>query len=122
MEFLVLPRMLALALMMPLLALYANVVGILGGVMVTFTLPDINAIQFFNQLVEAVRLWDLGVGLFSSALFGVIVAVAGCMRGMQCGRSASAVGDAATSAVVTAIVGIIVVTAVITIMTKILGI
>jgi phospholipid/cholesterol/gamma-HCH transport system permease protein len=122
MEFLVLPRMLALALMMPLLALYANVVGILGGAMVTFTLPDINVIQFFNQLVEAVRLWDLGIGLFSSAVFGVIVAISGCMRGMQCGRSASAVGDAATSAVVTAIVGIIVTTAVITIMTKVLGI
>ena len=122
MEFLVLPRMLALALMMPLLTLFANVMGILGGAMATVTLPDINLIQFFNQLVGAVSLWDLGIGLFSSALFGVIVAVAGCMRGMQCGRSASAVGDAATSAVVTAIVGIIVTTAIITIMTKVLGI
>jgi phospholipid/cholesterol/gamma-HCH transport system permease protein len=122
MEFLVLPRMLALALMMPLLTLFANVMGILGGAMATVTLPDINLIQFFNQLVGAVSLWDLGIGLFSSALFGVIVAVAGCMRGMQCGRSASAVGDAATSAVVTAIVGIIGTTAVITIMTKVLGI
>ena len=122
MEFLVLPRMLALALMMPLLSLYANVVGILGGAMVTFTLPNINVIQFFNQLFEAVRLWDLWIGLFSSASFGVIVAISGCMRGMQCGRSASAVGDAATSAVVTAIVGIIVITAIITIMTNILGI
>jgi phospholipid/cholesterol/gamma-HCH transport system permease protein len=122
MEFLVLPRMLALALMMPLLTLFANVMGILGGAMATVTLHDINLIQFFNQLVEAVSLWDLGIGLFSSALFGVIVAVAGCMRGMQCGRSASAVGDAATSAVVTAIVGIIVTTAIITIMTKVLGI
>jgi len=122
MEFLVLPRMLALALMMPLLALYANVVGILGGAVVTFTLPDISVIQFFNQLFEAVRLWDLGIGLFSSFLFGVIVAIAGCMRGLQCGRSASAVGDAATSGVVTAIVGIVVATAIITIMTKVLGI
>jgi phospholipid/cholesterol/gamma-HCH transport system permease protein len=122
MEFLVLPRMLALALMMPLLALYANVVGILGGAVVTFTLPDISVSQYFNQLVEAVRLWDLGIGLFSSAIFGVIVAIAGCMRGLQCGRSASAVGDAATSAVVTAIMGIVVATAIITIMTKILGI
>jgi phospholipid/cholesterol/gamma-HCH transport system permease protein len=122
MEFLVLPRMLALALMMPLLSLYANAVGILGGAVVTFTLPDIGVIQYFNQLVGAVRLWDLGIGLFSSALYGVIVAVSGCMRGMQCGRSASAVGDAATSAVVTAIVGIIVTTAFITIVTKVLGI
>jgi phospholipid/cholesterol/gamma-HCH transport system permease protein len=122
MEFLVLPRMLALALMMPLLALFANVMGILGGAAATVTLPGINLNQFFNQLVGAVSLWDLGIGLFSSAVFGVIVAVSGCMRGMQCGRSASAVGDAATSAVVTAIVGIIVTTAIITIMTKVLGI
>jgi phospholipid/cholesterol/gamma-HCH transport system permease protein len=122
MEFLVLPRILALALMMPFLALYANVMGILGGAVATITLPGINLIQFFNQLVGAVSLWDLGIGLFSSAVFGVIVAVSGCMRGMQCGRSASAVGDAATSAVVTAIVGIIVTTAIITIITKILGI
>ncbi len=122
MEFLVLPRMLALALMMPLLSLFANVMGILGGAVVAVSRPDINLIQYFNQLVEAVRLWDLGIGLFSSAVYGVIVAIAGCMRGMQCGRSASAVGDAATSAVVTAIVGIIVATAVITIMTNVLGI
>ena len=122
MEFLVLPRMLALALMMPLLSLYANVVGILGGAVVTFTLPEISVTQYFTQLFEAVRLWDLWIGLFSSAVFGVIVAVAGCMRGMQSGRSASAVGDAATSAVVTAIVGIVVATALITIMTKVLGI
>ena len=122
MEVLVLPRMLALALMMPLLSLYANVLGILGGSVVTLTLPNINALQYFDQLFTAVRLWDLWIGLFSSAVFGVIVAVAGCMRGMQSGRSASAVGDAATSAVVTAIVGIVVATAVITIMTKVLGI
>jgi phospholipid/cholesterol/gamma-HCH transport system permease protein len=122
MEFLVLPRMLALALMMPLLSLFANVMGILGGAVATITLPQINLIQFSSQLFAAVSLWDLGIGLFSSAVYGVIVAVAGCMRGMQCGRSASAVGEAATSAVVTAIVGIIVTTAVITVMTKVLGI
>ncbi len=122
MEFLVLPRMLALALMMPLLALWANVMGILGGAVVAVSMPDINMIQYFNQTVRAVRLWDLGIGLFSSVVYGVIVAVSGCMRGMQCGRSASAVGDAATSAVVTAIVGIIVATAIITVMTNFLGI
>ena len=122
MEFLVLPRMLALALMMPLLALFANVMGILGGAVVAVSMPNISVIQYFNQTVAAVRLWDLWIGLFSSAVFGVIVALSACMRGMQCGRSASAVGDAATSAVVTAIVGIIVATAIITIITNVLGI
>jgi phospholipid/cholesterol/gamma-HCH transport system permease protein len=122
MEFLVLPRMLALGLMMPLLCLYANIMGILGGMVVGVGLLNIGFIQYYNETVKAVGLWNLGIGLFSGCVFGVIVALAGCMRGMQCGRSASAVGDAATSAVVTAIVGIILSTAVITIICNILGI
>lgn len=122
MEFLVLPRMLALMIMMPLLCLYANIMGIFGGMVVGVYMLDIGFIQYFNETVVAVRFWDLGIGLFSGFLFGVIVALAGCMRGMECGRSASAVGDAATSAVVTAIVGIIVTTAMITVICNILGI
>jgi phospholipid/cholesterol/gamma-HCH transport system permease protein len=122
MEFLVLPRMLALALMMPLLCLYANVMGILGGMVVGVWMLDIGFIQYYNETAKAVGLWNLGIGLFSGLVFGVIVALAGCMRGMQCGRSASAVGHAATSAVVTGIVGIIVSTAIITILCNMLGI
>jgi len=122
MEYLVLPRMLALAMMMPFLALYANVMGVLGGALVAMSMPGINATQYYKQTVAALSLWDLGIGLFSSIVFGVIVALSGCMRGIQCGRSASAVGDAATSAVVTAIVGIIVATAIITIITNMLGV
>ena len=122
MEFLVLPRMLALALMMPLLCLYANLMGILGGLVVGVGMLDIGLIQYYNETAKAVNLWNLGIGLFSGVIFGVIVALSGCMRGMQCGRSASAVGDAATSAVVTAIVGIILSTAVITVICNLLGI
>lgn len=122
MEFLVLPRMLALMIMMPLLCLYANIMGVFGGMVVGVYMLDLGFIQYFNQTVAAVGFWDLGIGLFSGLLFGVIVALAGCMRGMECGRSASAVGDAATSAVVTAIIGIIVTTAMITIICNILGI
>jgi phospholipid/cholesterol/gamma-HCH transport system permease protein len=122
MEFLVLPRMLALALMMPLLCLYANLMGILGGMAVGVGMLDLTVIQYYNQTVNSVDLWNLGIGLFSGITFGIIVALSGCMRGMQCGRSASAVGDAATSAVVTAIVGIIVSTALITVLCNMLGI
>ncbi len=122
MEFLVLPRMLALALMMPLLCLYANIMGILGGMVVGVGMLNIGFIQYYNETAKAIGLWNLGIGLFSGFVFGVIVALAGCMRGMQCGRSASAVGDAATSAVVTAIVGIILSTAVITVLCNMLGI
>jgi phospholipid/cholesterol/gamma-HCH transport system permease protein len=122
MEFLVLPRMVALALMMPLLCLYANFMGIVGGMAVAVWMLNIGFVQYYNETVTSVGLWNLGIGLFSGFVFGIIVALAGCMRGMQCGRSASAVGDAATSAVVTSIVGIIVSTAVITVLCDILGI
>jgi phospholipid/cholesterol/gamma-HCH transport system permease protein len=122
MEFLVLPRMLALTLMMPLLCLYANLMGILGGWLVAVPMYGLNPIQYFTRTMEAVGLNDLFIGLFMSLVFGVLVALAGCMRGMQCGRSASAVGDAATSAVVTGIVSIILATAVITVICDVLGI
>jgi phospholipid/cholesterol/gamma-HCH transport system permease protein len=122
MEFLVLPRMLALTLMMPLLCLYANLMGILGGWLVAVPLYGLNPIQYFSRTMEAVGLNDLFIGLFMSLVFGILVALAGCLRGIQCGRSASAVGDAATSAVVTSIVAIIIATAVITVICDVLGI
>ena len=122
MEFLVLPRMLALTVMMPLLCLYANLMGILGGAVVGVVLYDINFMLYLNRTTLAVGLNDLGIGLFMSLIFGVLVALAGCLRGMQCGRSASAVGDAATSAVVTGIVAIIVATAIITVVCDVIGI
>jgi len=122
MEFLVLPRMLALALMMPLLCLYADLMGIVGGMAVGVGVLDLNVVEYYNHTREAVGLNDLGVGLFMGAVFGVLIAMSGCLRGMQCGRSASAVGTATTSAVVTGIVSIIIATAIITIMVTVLGI
>ena len=122
MEFLVLPRMLALILMMPLLCLYADLMGVLGGLIVGVTMLDINVMEYYNQTISAVRLNDLFIGLFHSAVFGVLVALTGCLRGMQCGRSASAVGQATTSAVVTGIVSITVATAIITVLCSVLGI
>jgi len=122
MEFLVLPRMLALFIMMPLLCLYADLMGILGGFVVGVGMLDLGVMEYFNQTKEAVGLTNLWIGLFHGAVFGVIIALAGCMRGIQCGRSASDVGDATTSAVVTSIVSIIVATAIITIVCNTLGI
>jgi phospholipid/cholesterol/gamma-HCH transport system permease protein len=122
MEFLVLPRMLALIVMMPLLTLYADLMGILGGAMVGVGLMDLGARVYFEETRHALDLTDFAVGLVYAAVFGVLVALAGCLRGMQCGRSASAVGEAATSAVVTAIVWIIVSDAILTVMLNTLGI
>jgi phospholipid/cholesterol/gamma-HCH transport system permease protein len=122
MEFLVLPRMVALALMMPLLCVYADIMGILGGLIVGVVMLDLNPIVYLNQTKAAIGLTNVWIGLFYCTVFGVIVALSGCLRGMQCGRSASAVGYATTSAVVTSIVSIIVATAIITILCDVLGI
>lgn len=121
MDFLVLPRMLALVLMVPLLCLYADLLGILGGAVVAITSFDISFSQYHDQTLAALDLRQFGLGLIKAAVFGVLVAIAGCLRGMQCGRSAAAVGDAATSAVVTGIVWIIVADALLTILYDMLG-
>jgi len=121
MEFLVLPRMVALALMMPLLCLYADLMGILGGLIVGVGVLNLNMMEYINETQSAVGLKNLWIGLFHGSVFGVLVALAGCFRGLQCGRSASAVGDATTSAVVTSIVSIVVATAIITFICEVLG-
>ncbi len=109
MEFLVLPRMLALILMMPLLTIYSDLVGILGGAVVGLGMLGLGPTEYFEQTRGAVSLIDFFIGVGKSAVFGVLVALVGCLRGMQSGRSAAAVGLAATSAVVTSIVLIIVI-------------
>jgi phospholipid/cholesterol/gamma-HCH transport system permease protein len=115
MEFLVLPRMLALVLMVPLLTVYADLMGMLGGAAIGVTMLDVSLKIYFNQLQEALTIKYCVQGLIKGAVYGVIIALSGCMRGMQSGRSAAAVGQAATSAVVTSIVGIIVASAVLTV-------
>ena len=121
-EFLVLPRMIALMLMMPLLCVYADLMGVLGGMVVGVGMLDIGLRAYVHESRVALNLTHFLVGLFHSFVFGVLVAVAGCLRGIQCERSASAVGYAATSAVVTGIVAIVVATAIITLSCQVLGI
>ena len=122
MEFLVLPRMIALIVMMPLLCVYADLMGIVGGGLVGATMLDLSLAQYVNQTLHGIELSDFALGIVKSSVFGVLVAVAGCLRGIQCGRSASAVGLAATSAVVTGIVFIIATDCVFAVVTGALGI
>ncbi len=121
-DFLVLPRMTALILMLPLLTVYADVLGILGGALVGVVMLDITPILYWNQTVQAMTLNDVLLGVCKSAVFGVLIALSGCLRGIQSGRSASAVGAAATSAVVTAIVLIVVFDGLFAVIANILGI
>ncbi|HNW40032.1 MAG TPA: ABC transporter permease, partial [Candidatus Omnitrophota bacterium] len=121
-EFLVVPRVLALVIMMPLLTLYADLMGILGGLIVGVSLLGLNPVEYWQHTQSSITLVNLWVGLIHSFAFGVIIAVAGCFRGMQCQRSAAALGDATTGAVVNAIISIIIATAVITFVCQVLGV
>ena len=106
-EFLVLPRMLALILMMPLLCLFADLIAIAGGFLVSTLMLDVAPRLYLDRTVESISLSAFLLGIFKGGFFGVIVALTGCLRGMQCGTNAAAVGQATTSAVVTGITWII---------------
>lgn len=114
-DFLVLPRMLALMLMVPLLTLYSGFVGMLAGLLVSVFIFDISLFEYYNETLRALELKHFWVGLSKGTVYGAMVAFAGCLRGMQCGRSAEAVGEAATSAVVTGILLITIAASVMTI-------
>lgn len=121
-EYLVLPRVLALVTMMPLLCLYSVVLGILGGMLVGLGPLGLGAREYWSHSISALTISMVAGGLFKGSVYGVIVACAGCMQGMQCGRSAEAVGTATTAAVVRSIVLIIVACGVLTVVYDVLGI
>ena len=121
-DFLVLPRMLALMLMVPLLTLYSAFIGMLAGLLVSVTIFDVGVFEYYTETLRALEFKQFAVGLSKGAVYGAIVAFAGCLRGMQCGRSAEAVGHAATSAVVTAMLLITIAASIMTILFYQLGI
>ncbi len=116
MDFLVMPRILAMLVTIPLLCLYADIWGMIGGALVAAGLFDISASEYLIQIQTRLRLIDFEVGIGKSAVFGILVASAGCLRGLLCQRNASSVGLATTSAVVTAIVYIVISDAVMTLL------
>ncbi|MDT8385245.1 MAG: ABC transporter permease [Gammaproteobacteria bacterium] len=121
-EFLVLPRLLALVMMIPLLTLYANLVGILAGMTVASTIFDISIFEYYVQTLRILDMNHILVGLSKALVYGICIAIAGCLRGIQCGRSAAAVGQATTSAVVTSIVFIVISASALTIIYQQLGV
>jgi phospholipid/cholesterol/gamma-HCH transport system permease protein len=121
MEYLVLPRFLSLLLVMPLLCIFADVLGLCGGALVA-TGMDVNSAAFFHQAREAAQFGDIVAGVFKSFIFAALIAVAGCQAGLQSGRSSAAVGLATTRAVVNAIVYLVVADAALNILYDKLGI
>jgi len=121
-DYLILPRVLALTLTMPLLFLYASAFGILGGFAVAVVMLGLSPQSFISQTFAAVTISEVLFGLVKSVVFGSLIAIVGCRIGMRAGRSSSDVGHAATSAVVVGIVGIIVLDAGFAICANALGI
>ena len=107
-DFLVMPRLAALFVMMPLLAVYSNFLGIFGGMVISWSILDIPTSLYWAETKSIIDLSDLSTGLIKAATFGLIIGLSGCLRGLKSDRSAAGVGQAATSAVVTGILLIIV--------------
>ena len=107
-HFLVLPRLLASMLVLPLLAVAADVMGLFGGALV-MTSFDVGFLQFYNQLLGAVTAGDFVLGVVKAAVFGLTIAAVGCQRGLSTGAGAASVGLSATSAVVSSLVLIVVI-------------
>ena len=120
-RFLVLPRVLAVGLMMPLLALYANALGILGGMMVAYVDLGIPPAAYWIEMLTIVDLPDIAVGVIKSIVYGLIVGLSGCLRGLQSENNAAGVGQSATSAVVTGILYIIVADAIFAVLFQAIG-
>jgi len=121
-DFLVMPRIVALFCMMPFLALYSDGVGILGGMAIAAAPPlNIPPNLYWAETQTIVDLSDIFTGLIKAASFGLLIGVAGCLRGLQADRSAAGVGQAATSAVVTSILLVIISDSIFAVIFNILG-
>jgi len=121
-DYLVLPRAMALILMMPLLTVYAALLGIIGGGVVSLVMLDISLVQYVVQAQGAIGLNSILGGLFKALVYGVMIAISGCQQGIACGSSAMAVGQATTSAVVMAVLLIVISASALTVVYTVLGI
>ncbi|MFV0626508.1 MAG: MlaE family ABC transporter permease [Alphaproteobacteria bacterium] len=121
-DFLILPRIVALMVMMPLLTMFADIIGILGGATVGIFMLDLSPAEYWAKTIMALNLKTFLIGIFHGFVFGCIIALCGCYYGIQSGKNADSVGKATTNAVVASIVWIIIATSVITIICIKLGI
>lgn len=121
-DFLILPRLLSLVLVMPFLTMLADIMGIVGGGVVAIFMLDIAPQQYMQFSIEAFGLNNFLVGLFHGFVYGIIISACGCYYGINCGRNADSVGLATTKAVVSSIVIMIVATGIITWICQAVGI
>jgi len=115
-RFLVTPKVLALVFMLPLLTLYADLVGVLGGLFVAVVQLNIPAVVYFSTMKYYMVFWDVGQGLVKALVFGILIALVGCLRGFEARARAESVGRITTSAIVSGIFSIILADAVFTVL------
>ena len=121
-DYLIMPRILALTAMTPLLILYSDFMGIIGGFIVGAGMLGLDPMEYYTFTQKGFNINNLWVGMMHGTVYGLLIAMTGCYQGLRCGRNAEAVGKATTSAVVYSIVGIVLSTAVLTILCNILNI
>lgn len=103
MEILVVPRLLALMIVMPLLTFFANIVALFGGAVMNYAMFDISIIEFFLQIRGPLDLYDVSLGLWKAPAFALVIAMVGCYEGLQVSGSAESVGLHTTKSVVESI-------------------
>jgi phospholipid/cholesterol/gamma-HCH transport system permease protein len=122
MQVLVVPRLIGLIIALPLLAFFSDIMGLLGGAMISLSLLDVSPLQYLERVRKAVDGWDLFVGLFKAPIFAFFIGVIGCMHGLRVTGSAESVGQETTRSVVKAIFLVIVLDALFSILFEQLGI
>lgn len=111
-EWLVLPRISALVISMPMLAFWGNMTGLLGGAVACTVYLDFTFVQFFERLRDTVGPWHFYVGMIKAPVFGAVIAIIGCFEGLQVRGSAESVGQLTTKSVVESIFCVIVLDAI----------
>lgn len=120
-RYLVFPRMLALFLVIPVLTLFADLVGIAGGLLVGVVNLDLTVTGYLNQTVRSLRVWDVFQGVLKSGVFGLAIGLISCYQGLATSGGAEGVGRRTTAAVVTSLLAIIVIDAGFTLLFFVLG-
>ncbi|MGB9702249.1 MAG: MlaE family ABC transporter permease [Candidatus Kapaibacteriota bacterium] len=120
-DFLVMPRLMAILIAMPILVIMADLLGVFGGLLAALSSLDITAIGYFNRMQVVLGINDIASGIIKSLIFGFFITIIGCFRGLQVKGGAESVGRYTTSSVVTSIFHIILIDAIFTIIFPIIG-
>lgn len=107
-ELLVLPRLIALVIVLPLLTFLATIAGLFGGLVVAVLSLDVNLAIYIDRVQDNLRLTDYLVGMLKAPVFAVVIAITGCLEGLRVSGTAQSVGEHTTTAVVRSLTMVIV--------------